>query len=126
MTEDPALRIFLVEDHALVRAAVRQALIAAPDLEVVGEAATAEEALRLVPELRPDVVLVDIDLPRMRGSELVRELAPRFPDCWLVMLTVSRSERDLLDTIRSGPSVLPRSRSSPRARTKSWHSSRTA
>ena len=102
MTDDSALRIFLVEDHALVRAAVRQALTAAPDLEVVGEAATAEDALRLVPDLRPDVVLIDIDLPRMRGSELVRELAPRFPDAWLVMLTVSRSERDLLDTIRSG------------------------
>lgn len=96
------LRIFLVEDHALVRAAVRQALDSAGDLQVVGETADAEEALRWIPDLRPDVVIVDIDLPGMRGTELVRELAPRFPDMWLVMLTISRSERDLLDAIRSG------------------------
>lgn len=103
MIESPAvLRVFLVEDHALVRAAVRHALAKAPDLEVVGDVSTAEDALRLVPDVRPHVVLVDIDLPGMRGSELVRELAPRFPDVVLVMLTVSREERDLLDAIRSG------------------------
>lgn len=103
MSEPPAvLRVFLVEDHALVRAAVRAALSRATDLEVVGDAATAEDALRLVPEVRPNVILIDIDLPGMRGSELVRELAPRYPDVWLVMLTVARGERDLVDAIRSG------------------------
>jgi len=96
------LRVFLVEDHALVRAAVRHALAKASDLEVVGDVSSAEDALRLVPEVRPHVILVDIDLPGMRGSELVRELAPRFPDVAIVMLTVSRGERDLLDAIRSG------------------------
>jgi DNA-binding NarL/FixJ family response regulator len=96
------LRVVLVEDHALVRAAVRHALSSATDIEVVGDVASAEEALELVPRLRPDVVIIDIDLPGMRGTELVRELAPRFPDAWLVMLTVSRSERDLVDSIRSG------------------------
>lgn len=94
--------MILVEDHALVRAAVRQALDAAEDLHVVGEASDAEEALRMIPAMRPDVAIVDIDLPGMRGTELVRELAPRFPAMWLVMLTVSRSERDLVDAIRSG------------------------
>jgi DNA-binding NarL/FixJ family response regulator len=101
--ESPAvLRVFLVEDHALVRAAVRHALAKASDLDVVGDVSTAEDALRLVPEVRPHVILIDIDLPGMRGSELVRELAPRFPDVVLVMLTVSRAERDLLDAMRSG------------------------
>jgi DNA-binding NarL/FixJ family response regulator len=102
MSDPTPLRILLVEDHGLVRAAVRQALDLAEDLEIVGDVATAEEALRAVPDLRPDVVLIDIDLPGMRGTELVRELAPRFPDTWLVMLTISRSERDLFDAIRSG------------------------
>lgn len=96
------LRVYVVEDHALVRSAVRQALGAAEGIELVGEAASAEEALTAIPQLGPDVVLIDIDLPGMRGTELVRELAPRFPDLWLVMLTVSRSERDLLDAIRAG------------------------
>ena len=102
MTDLKPLRVLLVEDHALVRAAVRHALSAAPDIEVVGDVATAEEALAVVTDLRPDVILIDIDLPGMRGTELVRELSPRFPDLWQVMLTVSRSERDLLDSIRSG------------------------
>ncbi len=95
------LRVMVVEDHALVRAAVRQAL-ASPDLEVVGEAATAEEALVIAPSVRPDVLLVDIDLPGMSGVHLVRELAPRLPETRIVMLTVSRADRDLVDAFRHG------------------------
>lgn len=102
MTPNPPLRVLLVEDHALVRAAVSQAVASAPDLEVVGESPTAEDAIARMAELRPDLVLIDIDLPGMRGTELVRELAPRYPETWIVMLTVSREERDLLDSIRSG------------------------
>lgn len=94
-------RVMLVEDHALVRSAVRQA-ITARDIEVVGEAATAEEALPMALELRPDIILVDIDLPGMSGLELVRELAPRLPESKLVMLTVSSARRDLFDAIRYG------------------------
>ncbi len=97
------LRVMLVDDHALVRSAVRQA-ITAPDVELIGEAATAEEALRLVPALRPDVLLLDIDLPGMSGTQLVQELAPRLPDTRIVMLTVSASERDLVEAIQKGAS----------------------
>jgi len=95
------LRVMLVDDHALVRSAVRQA-ITAPDVELVGEAASAEEALALAPVLRPDVLLLDIDLPGMNGIQLVQELAPRLPQTKIVMLTVSASERDLLDAVARG------------------------
>jgi len=95
------LRVMLVDDHALVRAAVRQA-ITAPDVEMVAEAATAEEALQLAPQIRPDVLLVDIDLPGMDGVGLVRELAPRLPDTRIVMLTVSNADHHLLDAMRYG------------------------
>jgi DNA-binding NarL/FixJ family response regulator len=91
----------LVDDHALVRAAVRQA-ITAPDVEMVAEAATAEEALQLAPQVRPDVLLVDIDLPGMDGVALVRELAPRLPETRIVMLTVSSADHHLLDAMRYG------------------------
>ena len=91
----------LVDDHALVRAAVRQA-ITAPDVEMVAEAATAEEALLLAPQMRPDVLLVDIDLPGMDGVGLVRELAPRLPETRIVMLTVSSADHHLLDAMRYG------------------------
>lgn len=99
-TEAP-LRVLLVDDHALVRSAIRQALTA-PDVEIVGETATAEEALELAPRLRPDVLLLDIDLPGLNGIEAVRELAPRLPMTRIVMLTVSNDRRDLLDAVRHG------------------------
>lgn len=95
------MRVMLVDDHALVRAAVRQA-ISAPDVEIVAEAATAEEALLLAPQLRPDVLLIDIDLPGMDGVDLVRELAPRLPATRMVMLTVSSADHHLLDAMRYG------------------------
>ncbi len=95
------MRVLLVDDHALVRSAIRQAL-QAPDLEVVGEASSAEEALSVAPLLRPDLLLLDIDMPGMSGIDAVRELAPRLPDTRIVMLTVSTDRRDLLQAIRHG------------------------
>jgi DNA-binding NarL/FixJ family response regulator len=95
------MRVMLVDDHALVRAAVRQALTA-PDIEVVGEAATADEALILAPRLRPDLLLLDINLPGSDGLRLLRELGPRLPETRIVMLTVSASKRDLLEAMRNG------------------------
>ena len=95
------LRVMLVDDHALVRSAVRQA-ITASDVELVGEAATAAEALALAPVLKPDILLLDIDLPGMNGVQLVQELAPRLPMTRIVMLTVSSSERDLIEAVGKG------------------------
>jgi DNA-binding NarL/FixJ family response regulator len=96
-----AIRVMLVDDHALVRSAVRQAL-AAPDIQVVGEAASATEALELAPRLHPDVLLLDINLPGTDGLSVLRELAPRLPRTKIVMLTVSGDRRDLLQAVRSG------------------------
>lgn len=99
MTEP--MRVLLVDDHALVRSAIRQAL-EAPDIDVVGEAASAEQAIEIATRLRPHLVLMDIDLPGLSGIEAVRELAPRLPSTRFVMLTVSTDRRDLLDAIRHG------------------------
>ncbi|HET7082798.1 MAG TPA: response regulator transcription factor [Candidatus Limnocylindria bacterium] len=101
MSSPPPLRVMLVDDHALVRAAVRQALTA-PDIEVVGEAATADEALLVAPRLQPDILLLDINLPGSDGLRLLRELGPRLPEMRIVMLTVSASKRDLLEAMRNG------------------------
>lgn len=103
MEAEKPIRVMLVDDHTLVRSAIRQAL-EAPDIEVVGEASSAEEALEMAPRLRPDLLLLDIDLPGMTGLEAVRELAPRLPDTRIVMLTVSTARRDLLDAMRHGAS----------------------
>ena len=93
----------LVDDHALVRSAVRQAL-SGPDIELIGEALNAEDALELAPSLRPDVMLVDITLPGTDGLQLVRELSPRLPETRFVMLTVSASERDVIAAMDNGAS----------------------
>ena len=95
------ITVMLIDDHPLVRFAVRQALTG-PDLTVVAEAATAEEAMDIAPRVRPDVMLVDIALPGMGGIELVRELATRLPATRMVMLTVSTDERDLMAAMDQG------------------------
>ena len=68
----------------------------------MGEAASADEALLLAPELRPDLILLDVDLPGTDGLRLLRELVPRLPETKIVMLTVSTSRRDLLDAVQHG------------------------
>jgi DNA-binding NarL/FixJ family response regulator len=95
------LRVMLVDDHALVRAAVAQA-IAAPDIVVVAEARYAEEALELAARERPDLALVDINLPSMTGLELLRELRSRVPETAVIMLSATASERDVEDAIVAG------------------------
>ena len=97
----PALRVMLVDDHTLVRSAIRQA-ISTPDLEVVAEASTGEEAVEQALRLRPDVILLDIDLPGLSGLGVVRELAPRLPRPKIVMLTVSSASRDVFEAIGLG------------------------
>jgi DNA-binding NarL/FixJ family response regulator len=99
----PPLKIMLVEDHPLVRAAIRQTLTV-PGIEIVGEAWSAESALDLIPGIRPDVMLIDIDLPGMNGVQLVREVAPRLPDTKIVMLTASGKTDDVVAAIRNGAS----------------------
>ena len=99
--QEPVIRVMVVDDHPLVRSAVAKA-IDGDGMAVVAEAATAEDALLLAPQVVPDILLVDIALPGMSGVELVRELAPRLPRTRIVMLTMSSAERDVADAMRYG------------------------
>lgn len=96
-----SLRVMLVDDHALVRSAVRGAL-QAPDIEVVAEAASAEAAFDAAMRSRPDVILLDVDMPGMSGLQLIRELGPRLPDTKIVMLSVSGEDRNVIEAMRHG------------------------
>ncbi len=98
------MRVLIVDDEPLARRRLVQLLAARPDVEIAGEAESGREALELVELLRPDVLLLDIDLPGMNGIQLVTELAPRLPNTKIVMLTVSRNDEDLFDALRAGAS----------------------
>jgi DNA-binding NarL/FixJ family response regulator len=103
---DATIRVFLLDDHEVVRRGVRELLEAerGGEIEVVGEAATADEALRQVPTVRPDVAILDIRLPDGNGVEVCREIRSRHPNIQCLMLTSFADDEALFDAIMAGAS----------------------
>ncbi len=97
-----ATRILIADDHPVLRSGLRVLLGADPDLEVVGEAGTGEETLRLAEELRPDVVLLDIGMPGESGIETVRRLKEKLPALKVLFLTMHEEEGMLLEALAAG------------------------
>jgi len=95
-------RVFLVDDHEVVRRGVADLLETAGDLTVAGEAASAAEALARVPAVRPDVAVLDLRLPDGSGVELCRELRSRMPELNCLILTSYTDEQAMLDAILAG------------------------
>ncbi len=95
-------RILLVDDHALVRMGLMTLLNDQPDMEVVGEASTAAEAVNATEKLKPDVILMDIRLPGEGGIEATRQVTKRFPDSKVVMLTSFADDELILHAINAG------------------------
>ncbi|MFE1383304.1 response regulator [Streptomyces sp. NPDC058740] len=104
MTEAPvpATRVFLVDDHEVVRRGLRDLIDDEADMTVVGEAATAEQALARGPALRPDVAVLDVRLPDGDGISVCRELRSRLPELACLMLTSFDDEDALIDAIMAG------------------------
>ncbi|MGM1062361.1 response regulator transcription factor [Saccharothrix sp. Mg75] len=97
-------RVFLVDDHEVVRVGVRELLNADDDLEVVGEAGSVAEALARVPVSGADVAVLDVRLPDGNGIELCRELRSRLPELKCLMLTSFTDDEALFDAIMAGAS----------------------
>jgi len=95
-------RILLVDDHILFRKGVAALLQTQDDLEVVGEAGDGFEALEKARETMPDIILMDITMPRCSGLEAVKILKREMPSVHIVMLTVSAEESDLFAAIKNG------------------------
>lgn len=96
------IRVFLVDDHTVLRQGLRLILQDASDMEVVGEAGTGTDALKRIPAVQPDVVLLDVNLPDMSGVEVARALRDRVPGVRVVMLTVSDRHQDLIAAVQAG------------------------
>jgi two-component system response regulator DevR len=97
-------RVFLLDDHEIVRRGLRELLESEPDIEVCGEAATAAEALARIPPTRPDVAVLDVRLPDGNGVEVCRELRSADPNLRCLMLTSYADDEALFDAILAGAS----------------------
>ena len=95
-------RLFLTDDHAMFRKAMRIFLDQQPDLNIVGEAGTGEDALAQLEVCRPDLLLLDISLPDISGTVVARRALKRFPDLQVIVLTMHQEEYYAQDMIRIG------------------------
>jgi two-component system NarL family response regulator len=96
------IRVVISDDHDLFRRGLRMVLEAEEDIAVVAEAADGQEAVARVEELAPDVVLMDVRMPRMGGIEATRLIRQLFPITRIIVLTVSDEEDDLLGAVKAG------------------------
>ncbi len=98
------LRVLVVDDHALFRRGLQTILEQEPDLELVGEASDGAEAVEKAQELMPDVVLMDVRMPKRSGIEATTQIKDLLPHAKILMLTISDEEADLYDAIKAGAS----------------------
>lgn len=98
------IRILLVDDHALMRAGVRMVLQAEPDMQVVGEASSGDEGVRLAVDLRPDVVLMDLSMPGTGGLEATRRIAAENTGARVLVLTMHAEDEYLVPVLEAGGS----------------------
>ena len=95
-------RIVIAEDHTILREGLRALISLNPDLEVVGEAEDGREAIRCVEKMKPDLVLMDLSMPRMNGMDAIREIKKLSPKTKVLVLTVHKTEEYILATFKVG------------------------
>ena len=96
------VRIVLAEDHTILREGLRALLSADPDFEIIGEAADGRAAVRFVEKQVPDLILMDLSMPRMTGMDAIREIKKRYPQTKIIALTVHKTEEYLRTTLQAG------------------------
>ena len=104
MADAEVIQVLIADDHALFRQGLKIVLDAERDIEVVAEAADGEEAIAKAIETVPDVILMDVRMPKVTGIEAAARLKEELPTVKIVMLTVSDDEQDLFDAIKAGAS----------------------
>ena len=102
MSTDRAIRVMLVDDHAVVRSGLAAFLLASDDLELVGEAGSGEQAVALCGQVRPDVVLMDLVMPGMDGASATQAICGRYPDVQVVALTSFKEDKLVQAVLEAG------------------------
>jgi two-component system response regulator NreC len=95
-------RIVIAEDHTILREGLRALLSSNPDFKIVGEAEDGRAAIRFVETVKPDLILMDLSMPRMNGMEAIRDIKKSFPNIKVVALTVHKTEEYVLATLQAG------------------------
>jgi DNA-binding NarL/FixJ family response regulator len=98
------MRVLIVDDHPVTRDGLRAALTTAADVEIAGEAASGEEAIETVETSKPDVVFMDVRMPRMNGIEATKQIKERYPDTKVILFTVDESRASISEAIKAGVS----------------------
>ncbi|VFQ45976.1 response regulator [Desulfoluna butyratoxydans] len=98
------IKVLVAEDHTIVRKGLCALLHAETDIEVVGEAENGREAVKMVEQLGPDVVLMDITMPELNGMDATRQLKKKFPELKILILSMHTSEEYIFETLRAGAS----------------------
>ena len=96
------VRIVLADDHTILREGLRALLSADPKFEIVAEAEDGRQAVRCVEKLGPDLLLMDLSMPRMSGIDAISEIKKRYPETKIIALTVHKTEEYLLTTLQAG------------------------
>ena len=96
------IRLVIVDDHALFREGLASILRLEPDITISGLAGSVEEALEIVEEIKPEIVLMDFTLPDGTGADATSKILEIYPDCKIIFLTMSERDENLFSAIRSG------------------------
>ena len=102
MTETQFIKVLIVDDHAVVRKGLRAFLLAFPDLKLVGEACDGEEAIQICALRRPDVVLMDVVMPKMDGTAATQKIRNEFPETQVIALTSFKDDKLVQEILNAG------------------------